>query len=97
MAGAALGVSPAAMIHGIVEEPRAADPGGGRTAEGGVGVRREFPTFRGDPCNGLARDSDGLRADAVVVGASEQAGRRIIGSVAVRLVEAGRWPVTVVP
>lgn len=38
-----------------------------------------------------------LTADAVVVGASEQAGHRIIGSVAVRLVKAGRWPVTVVP
>lgn len=41
--------------------------------------------------------ADELRADAVVVGASEQAGHRIIGSVAVRLVKAGRWPVTVVP
>ncbi|WP_411074874.1 universal stress protein [Streptomyces sp. cmx-4-7] len=36
-------------------------------------------------------------ADAVVVGASESAGHRFVGSVAVRLVKAGRRPVTVVP
>ncbi|MEV7783310.1 universal stress protein [Kitasatospora sp. NPDC088351] len=56
-----------------------------------------FLTVRGDPYTGLARMADELRADAVVVGASEQAGHRVIGSVAVRLVKAGRWPVTVVP
>jgi nucleotide-binding universal stress UspA family protein len=33
----------------------------------------------------------------VVVGSSEQAGHRLVGSVASRLVRAGRWPVTVVP
>ncbi|MEU6405259.1 universal stress protein [Streptomyces sp. NPDC046985] len=60
-------------------------------------VRWEFHTFRGDPYGGLVRAADELRADAVVVGASEQAGHRIVGSVAVRLVKAGRWPVTVVP
>ncbi|MFF2950124.1 universal stress protein [Kitasatospora sp. NPDC057965] len=56
-----------------------------------------FLTVRGDPYAGLARLADELRADGVVVGASEQAGHRVIGSVAVRLVKAGRWPVTVVP
>ncbi|MER6397323.1 universal stress protein [Kitasatospora sp. NPDC059973] len=56
-----------------------------------------FLTLRGDPFAGLARMADELRADAVVVGGSEQAGHRVIGSVAVRLVKAGRWPVTVVP
>jgi len=60
-------------------------------------VRWEFHTFRGDPYNGLVKAADELTADAVVVGASEQAGHRIVGSVAVRLVRAGRWPVTVVP
>jgi nucleotide-binding universal stress UspA family protein len=60
-------------------------------------LRWEFHTFRGDPFNGLAKAADELMADAVVVGASEQAGHRIVGSVAVRLVKAGRWPVTVVP
>ncbi|MGA5441592.1 universal stress protein [Streptomyces griseoincarnatus] len=60
-------------------------------------MRWEFHTFRGDPYNGLVKAADDLTADAVVVGASEQAGHRFIGSVAVRLVKAGRWPVTVVP
>ncbi|MFF9399057.1 universal stress protein [Streptomyces sp. NPDC014744] len=60
-------------------------------------VRWEFHTFRGDPYNGLVAAADELKADAVVVGASESAGHRFIGSVAVRLVKAGRWPVTVVP
>lgn len=60
-------------------------------------VRWEFHTFRGDPYNGLVTAADELTADAVVVGASESAGHRFIGSVAVRLVKAGRWPVTVVP
>ncbi|WP_255945939.1 universal stress protein [Streptomyces odontomachi] len=60
-------------------------------------VRWEFHTFRGDPYNGLVTAADELTADAVVVGASEQAGHRFVGSVAIRLVKAGRWPVTVVP
>jgi nucleotide-binding universal stress UspA family protein len=38
-----------------------------------------------------------MRADAIVVGASAKAGHRLIGSLAVRLVRAGKWPVTVVP
>lgn len=60
-------------------------------------VRWEFRTFAGDPFTGLARTADELKADAVVVGASEHAGHRIVGSLAVRLVKAARWPVTVVP
>lgn len=60
-------------------------------------VRWEFHTFHGDPYNGLVTAADELKADAVIVGASESAGHRFIGSVAVRLVKAGRWPVTVVP
>lgn len=60
-------------------------------------LRWEFHTFPGEPFSGLARAADELRADAVVVGASEQAGHRIVGSLAVRLVKAARWPVTVVP
>ncbi|MFJ1454922.1 universal stress protein [Nocardia wallacei] len=60
-------------------------------------VRWKFLTRRGDPYTGLAEAADELKADAVVVGASEKTGHRLIGSVAVRLVKAGRWPVTVVP
>ncbi|MFI0485012.1 universal stress protein [Actinomadura sp. 9N215] len=62
-----------------------------------VDVRYEFVTEQGDPYTVLARVADESRADAVIVGASAQAGHRLIGSVAVRLVRAGRWPVTVVP
>ncbi|MFV2178584.1 universal stress protein [Actinomadura sp. LOL_016] len=60
-------------------------------------VDYEIVTAHGDPYGVLARVADESRADAVVVGASAQAGHRLIGSVAVRLVRAGRWPVTVVP
>lgn len=60
-------------------------------------VRWKFLTRRGDPFTGLAQAADELKADAVIVGSSEKAGHRLIGSVAVRLVRAGRWPVTVVP
>ncbi|MFD3991503.1 universal stress protein [Streptomyces sp. NPDC058583] len=60
-------------------------------------MRWEFHTFRGDAYAGLVRAAEELTADAVVVGASESAGHRFVGSVAVRLVKAGRRPVTVVP
>ncbi|MCM6772093.1 universal stress protein [Nocardia sp. CDC159] len=59
--------------------------------------RWKFLTRRGDAFTGLAEAADELKADMVVVGASEKTGHRLIGSVAVRLVKAGRWPVTVVP
>lgn len=62
-----------------------------------IPVRWKFHTFRGDPFGGLVRVADDLRADAVVVGASEHVNHRIMGSLAVRLVKAARWPVTVVP
>jgi nucleotide-binding universal stress UspA family protein len=51
----------------------------------------------GDPVTEIVRMADEVKVDAVVVGASMQAGHRLIGSVAVRLVRMGRWPVTVVP
>lgn len=66
-------------------------------AAGRQEVRHTFRTEQGDPYTVLARVADETRADVVVVGASAQAGHRFIGSVAVRLVRAGRWPVTVVP
>jgi nucleotide-binding universal stress UspA family protein len=61
------------------------------------GVRATFVTAVGDPYRELRRVADQVRADAVVVGASAKAGHRLVGSLAVRLVKAGRWPVTVVP
>ena len=65
------------------------------TAE--YGMRITFVTAAGDPYHELRRVADEVRADTVVVGASTKAGHRLVGSLAVRLVKAGRWPVTVVP
>lgn len=96
-AGAALGVPVAQATDEIAEDLIAQIREAAERVKGIFEVRWEFHTFRGDPFNGLVQAADELKADAVVVGASEQAGHRIIGSVAVRLVKAGRWPVTVVP
>jgi nucleotide-binding universal stress UspA family protein len=70
-----------------------------RLEEGAVdrGVQITFVVAAGDPYHELRRVADEVRADAVVVGASTKAGHRLVGSLAVRLVKAGRWPVTVVP
>ncbi len=96
-AGASLGAPVAdttgEIAEGLVAEIREA----AERVRGVYDVRWQFHTFRGDPYAGLVSAADELKADAVVVGASEQAGHRIVGSVAVRLVKAGRWPVTVVP
>ncbi len=54
-------------------------------------------TVHGDPYIEIVRAADDLRADAVVVGSSMKAGHRFVGSLAVRLIKAGKWPVTVVP
>ena len=64
---------------------------------GGLGLSLTFVVARGDPYTELRRVADEVRADAVIVGASAKAGHRWVGSLAVRLVKAGRWPVTVVP
>lgn len=96
-AGASLG-APVADTTGEIAEGLAAEiRDAAERVKGVYEVRWQFHTFRGDPYAGLVSAADELKADAVVVGASEQAGHRIIGSVAVRLVKAGRWPVTVVP
>jgi nucleotide-binding universal stress UspA family protein len=62
-----------------------------------LGISLTFIATEGDPFTELRRIADEIRADAVVVGASTHAGHRLIGSLAVRLVRAGKWPVTVVP
>ena len=62
-----------------------------------LGIPVSFMVAHGDPYTELRRVADEVRADAVVVGASTQAGHRFIGSLAVRLVKSGRLPVTVVP
>ena len=71
-----------------------------RRAEEGaqlLGISLTFVVVEGDAYTEICRIADESRADAVVVGASAKAGHRFIGSLAVRLVRAGRWPVTVVP
>jgi nucleotide-binding universal stress UspA family protein len=96
-AGAAFGVPVGDATGEIAEELVAEIRSAAERVKGIWDVRWEFHTVRGDPYSGLVTAADELKADAVVVGASESAGHRIIGSVAVRLVKAGRWPVTVVP
>lgn len=96
-AGVALGAPVAAATDEIAEDLVAQIRDATDRVKGIFDIRWEFHTFRGDPYSGLVNAADELKADAVVVGASEQAGHRIIGSVAIRLVKAGRWPVTVVP
>ncbi|MFE5867244.1 universal stress protein [Streptomyces roseifaciens] len=95
--GAALGAPVSEMTEEVAEELLAEIREATERLRGVQEVRWEFHTFRGDPYQGLVQAADDLKADAVVVGASERAGHRIVGSVAVRLVKAGRWPVTVVP
>ncbi len=62
-----------------------------------LGVPVTFLSRRGDAYTELRAAADETRADLVVVGSSEQAGHRLVGSVAARLVRTGRWPVVVVP
>lgn len=95
--GAALGVPVPGVDTGIADQLMAEIRESVERLQGVFTVRWEFHTFRGDPYNGLTAAAEQLTADAVVVGASERAGHRFVGSVAVRLVKAGRWPVTVVP
>jgi nucleotide-binding universal stress UspA family protein len=62
-----------------------------------MGVDLTFMAVHGDPFTELRRIADEIRADAVIVGASTKAGHRLVGSLAIRLVRASKWPVTVVP
>jgi nucleotide-binding universal stress UspA family protein len=62
-----------------------------------LGISMTFVTTQGDPFHEISRIAQETRADAIVVGASLKAGHRLLGSLAVRLVRAGKWPVTVVP
>jgi nucleotide-binding universal stress UspA family protein len=61
------------------------------------GVEATFEVRHGDPFTEFSRLADETEADSVVVGVSTHAGHRLLGSLAVRLVRAGKWPVTVVP
>jgi len=62
-----------------------------------LGIQVEFVEREGNPFKAMIKLAEELRVDALVVGASTQAGHRLIGSLAVHLVKLARWPVTVVP
>ncbi|KQX50620.1 MULTISPECIES: universal stress protein [unclassified Streptomyces] len=96
-AGAAMGVALSGTTEEIAEGLVAEIRTSAERVKDLWRIRWEFHTFRGDAYAGLVQAAGELKADAVVVGASESAGHRFMGSVAVRLVKAGRWPVTVVP
>jgi len=91
--GAALAVAKDEAYNATAEEMRERAERAG--AEFGISVT--FVARRGEPFAEISRVADEVRADAIVVGASTKAGHRFVGSLAVRLVRAGKWPVTVVP
>lgn len=62
-----------------------------------IGLSAEFVVRRGNPYKELVGLAHERRVDAIVVGASTQSGRRLVGSLAGRLVRDAAWPVTVVP
>ena len=93
-----------AVIDSVAETPgkvagaRAGVEDAVRAAVEAAAAYYEIPTAsfvvrEGDAFTELTAVADEVRADAVVVGASEHR----LGSIAVKLVRDGRWPVTVVP
>ena len=62
-----------------------------------LGIDVAFVERDGNPFAEIVKLADEIKADAVIVGASTKAGHRFVGSLAVHLVRASRWPVTVVP
>jgi nucleotide-binding universal stress UspA family protein len=62
-----------------------------------LGIDVVFVERDGNPFAEIVRLASEIQADAVIVGASTKAGHRFVGSLAVHLVRASRWPVTVVP
>ncbi|MFI5607844.1 universal stress protein [Amycolatopsis sp. NPDC051903] len=62
-----------------------------------LGVPVTFLVRRGETYPELRQTAEEVSADLVVVGASEQGGHRLVGSVGNRLVRAAVWPVVVVP
>lgn len=79
--------------HAIAEELRKT----AETESARLGIDVTFVERKGNPYTEIVRLADEIRADAVIVGASSQAGHRFIGSLATHLVRDARWPVTVVP
>lgn len=61
------------------------------------GLDVEFVERSGNPYHVLMTLATKRQADAIVVGASQQAGHRFVGSLAVHLVKNATCPITVVP
>lgn len=94
---AAAAAEMASVRDAIAEDLRKQIEDAARGLPEGTYADWDYHVGEGDPYRGLVDFATRLKADAVVIGASQQAGHRIVGSVAVRLVKAGKWPVTVVP
>ncbi|MBB2947520.1 nucleotide-binding universal stress UspA family protein [Actinoplanes lutulentus] len=62
-----------------------------------LGIEVELLVRTGEPFAELIAVAKELQADAVIVGRSTKMLHRIAGSLAVKLVRYGHWPVTVVP
>ncbi len=97
--GLASSVGPAALAAENQAHDEIAKELAGRTdaMSRELGITASFVAAHGDPFHEISRVAGETRADAIVVGASLKAGPRLMGSLAVRLVRAGKWPVTVVP
>ncbi len=80
-------------LHEVADDLRAQI----KAATARSGMKARFIEAKGDAYTEISRICAVVLADAVVVGASTSAGHRLVGSLGVRLVRAGRWPVTVVP
>ncbi|HEY3714252.1 MAG TPA: universal stress protein [Jatrophihabitantaceae bacterium] len=62
-----------------------------------IGIDVELVVRDGSPYTALLHLAEERKVDAIVVGASMQAGHKLVGSLASKLVHRSRWPVTVVP
>ena len=62
-----------------------------------LGIKVELVVREGSPYSELLQLAEERKVDAIVVGASTQAGHRFVGSLAAKLVRHAAWPVTVVP
>ena len=62
-----------------------------------LGLDVSFVERTGNPYREIVRLATELRVDALIIGASTQAGHRIVGSLATHLVRDAKWPVIVVP
>ncbi|WP_375503223.1 universal stress protein [uncultured Jatrophihabitans sp.] len=62
-----------------------------------LGLSAQFEVRSGNPYKALIAVAKEFRVDAIVIGASTQAGYKLVGSLASRLVKDAAWPVTVVP